>query len=94
MSVSVGLLCLVKRKIYSNGLDGFCIKSSTQAKCLAYWWSTDLLATKSVEENVKKARRAFFHFGSIGAFQGDLSPLSTKSFIEVCVIPVLLYLWF
>ena len=28
--------------------------------------------------------------GSIGAFQGDLNPLSTRSVIETCVLPVLL----
>ena len=49
------------------------------------------MATRSVEENVKKAWSAFFKMGSIGAFQGDLSPLSTKSVINTCVLPVLLY---
>lgn len=49
------------------------------------------MATRSVEENVKKARSAFFKMGGIGAFQGDLSPLSTKSVITTCVLPVLLY---
>ena len=39
-------------------------------KCLGYWWEGDLLATRAVEENIKKARRAFFHYGSIGVFQG------------------------
>ena len=33
--------------------------------CLGYWWKGDLLATRSVDENIKKARRAFFHYGSI-----------------------------
>ena len=37
-------------------------------KCLGYWWKGDLLATRSVDENIKKARRAFFHYGSIGVF--------------------------
>ena len=32
-------------------------------------WRGDLLALRAVEENIQKARRAFFHFGSIGAFQ-------------------------
>ena len=60
-------------------------------KCLGYWWKGDLLATRSVDENIKKARRAFFHYGSIGVFQGDICPLSSKSVLECCVIPVLLY---
>ena len=59
-------------------------------KCLGYWWKSDLLATKSVEENILKARRAFFHYGSIGVFQGDISPLSSRSVIECCVMPILM----
>ncbi len=43
------------------------------------------MATRCIEENVKKARGAFFKLGSIGAFQGDLNPLSTKSVIVTCV---------
>ena len=61
------------------------------AKCLGYWWGRDLLASKSIEENIKKARRAFFSYGSIGAFQGDLNPLSSKSIINSCVMPILLF---
>ena len=60
-------------------------------KCLGYWWKGDLFATKSVDENIKKARRSFFHYGSIGAFQGDICPLSSRSILESCVMPVLLY---
>ena len=61
------------------------------AKCLGYWWSRNLFASKSIEENIKKARRAFFSYGSIGAFQGDLNPLSSKSIIDSCVMPILLF---
>ena len=32
----------------------------------------------------------FFHYGSLGYFQGDLNTLSTKSVIETYVMPVLL----
>ena len=60
-------------------------------RCLGFWWKRDLLATRSVGENIKKARRAFFHYGSIGAFQDDLSPLSSRSILDACVIPILLY---
>ena len=60
-------------------------------KCLGYWWCGDLTASRCVEENIKKSRRAFFHFGSIGAFQGDISPLSSRSVLESCVMPTLLY---
>ena len=59
-------------------------------KCLGFWWR-DLLATRCVDENIKKARRAFFNFGSIGVFQGSLNPLSSASVIETCVMPILLY---
>jgi len=41
-----------------------------QAKCLGYWWEGNLLANGSVEKNIEKARGYFFHYGSIGAFQG------------------------
>ena len=60
-------------------------------KCLGYWWGHDLLATRAVEENIMRAHSAFFYYGSIGTFQGDLSPLSSKSVYEVCVLPILLY---
>ena len=63
----------------------------SEGKCLGYWWGRDLFASRAVDENIQKARRAFFLFGNIGAFQGDLSPLSAKSIIETCVIPILLY---
>ena len=49
------------------------------------------MANRAVEEGIKKARRSFFHFGSIGVFQGDLSPLSSRTVVESCVLPVLLY---
>ena len=48
------------------------------------------MASRSVTENIGKARRSFFLYGSIGAFQGDLNPLSNKSIINTCVMPVLL----
>ena len=44
-----------------------------------------------MEENIRRACKSFFHYGSLGAFQGDLSPLSTRSIIETCVMPVLLF---
>ena len=46
------------------------------------------MASRSVAENIGKAR-SFFLYGSIGAFQGDLNPLSNKSIINTCVMPVL-----
>ena len=72
-------------------VGGSMLPARHNVKCLGYWWGHDLLATRAVEENIMRARRAFFHYGSIGAFQGDLSPLSSKSVYEVCVLPILLY---
>ena len=72
-------------------VDGSEIPVRDAGKCLGYWWRGDLMASRSVEENIRKARKSFFHYGSLGAFQGDLSPLSTKSIIETCVMPILLF---
>ena len=51
----------------------------------------ELSANKSIEDNIKKSRRAFFPFGSIGLFQGDISPISSRSALVLCVMPILLY---
>ena len=72
-------------------IDGSIPPSGYEGKCLGYLWRGDLLTSHAVEENIQKARQAFFHFGSIRGFQGDLSPLSTRSVVETCVVPVLLY---
>ena len=49
------------------------------------------MANRAVEEGIKEVRRTFFHYGAIGVFQGDLSPLSSRAVVESCVMPVLLY---
>ena len=72
-------------------LEGVGLTPQLSAKCLGYWWCWDLSATKAVDEAIKKARRAFFAFGAIGAFQGQLNPISGRSIYETCVIPVLLF---
>ena len=41
-----------------------------------------------IKEQIQKARKTFFQFGNIHAFQG---PVSTSSIIHCCVLPVLLY---
>ena len=48
-------------------VDGSVMPAGDVGKCLGYWWKGDLSASRSVEENIRKARRAFFHFGSIGS---------------------------
>ena len=35
--------------------------------------------------------RKQWNYGSIGVFQGDISPLSSSSVIECCVMPILMY---
>ena len=72
-------------------IQGEAIPVGSEGKCLGYWWRGELMANRAVEEGIKKARRSFFHFGSIGVFQGDLSPLSSRTVVESCVLPVLLY---
>ena len=46
---------------------------------------------KSVEERICKAHGAFFAHGELGAFHGQLNPLSSRSLVETCVMPVLMY---
>ena len=72
-------------------IDGTVMPAGGVGKCLGYWWKGDLSASRSVGENIQKACRAFFHYGSIGVFQGDISPLPSREVIESCVRLVLLY---
>ena len=72
-------------------LDNHALPTAEAAKCLGVWWNSSLSAKHSVSENIDKARRAFFALGRLGAFQGDLNPLSSCSIFETCIIPTLLY---
>ena len=40
------------------------------------------MASQSVEENIRRACKSFFHYGSLGAFQGDLSLLLWCGFLK------------
>ena len=60
---------------------------SSSVKCLGAWWSPSLSCTKWVEENIKKARQAFLARAS-RVFHGTLS---SKSIVEHCVLPCLLF---
>ena len=42
------------------------------------------------KENIRKVRRAFFLYRIIRVFQGDLNPLSSRSMLETCVMPIML----
>ncbi len=75
----------------SCDVEGSVLPAGDVGKRLGYWWKGDLMATKSVDENILKARRAFFCYSSIGVFQADISPLSSRSVLECCVMPMLLY---
>ena len=70
---------------------GHSVTTTSAAKYLGVWWQSNLSASLSVNENIKKARKAFFVMGSLGAFQGELNPLSTSSIFETFILPVLLY---
>ena len=72
-----------------HALQQINLKPSTPSKCLGVWWTPDLRSTKAVAETLK-ARKAFFSFGCIGAFQGKLIPPSSGSIVEACVMAVLL----
>ena len=60
-----------------------------ESKCLEYWWWRSDLNLYATGENIKQAHQAFFLFGSVIAFQADLSP--TFIILETCVWPILLY---
>ena len=72
-------------------LESHTLPTTNAAKCLGVWWNSSLSARHSVTENISKARRAFFALGRLGAFKGDLNPLSSCSIFETCIIPTLLY---
>ena len=75
----------------THQLVGREVQAQREAKCLGVWWRYDLSPTKSVEECVHKARRAFFALGSIGAFHGRLNPLTGRSLFETFIVPTMLY---
>ena len=70
--------------------EDFTIPLSRAARCLGAWWTPNLSCSHWIECNIKKARTAFFARGQ-GVFLGTLNPLSSRSIIECCVMPVLLY---
>ena len=70
--------------------DAIKIPISHSARCLGAWWTPNLSSSKWITVNINKARGAFFSRGS-GTFHGTLNPLSSRSIIECCVLPTLLY---
>ena len=69
-------------------LGGQALVPKDHAKCLGYWWSCDLSASKAIDEAIKKSRRAFFAFGAFGAFHGKLNPMSGRMIFDTYVIPI------
>ena len=67
------------------------LTATTASKCLGIWWTSDLNPSKAITENISKAQKAFFSFGGIGVFRGELNPLSSRSVVDTCVMPVLLF---
>ena len=63
---------------------------TSSARCLGALWSPFLSCSRWIESNIEKARRAFFARSS-GVFHGTLNPLSSKSIVEHCVLPCLLF---
>ena len=82
-----------KRPLALRTIDiaGQSINTQATAKCLGIWWQHDLSPCRSIEENIAKARKAFFALGFIGSFQGKTNPLISKSVYEIFVIPTLLH---
>ena len=74
----------------SIGGDDVSIPVTNAAHCLGAWWTPDLSSSVWIENNIKKARGAFFARGQ-GVFRGSLNPLSSRSIVESCVLPILLY---
>ena len=70
---------------------GSILPAGDVGKCLGYRWRGDLSASTSIDENIRKACRVFFHFGIIGVFQSDVSPLSSRAVLQSCIMPVLLF---
>ena len=75
----------------SLGVAGHQMPLSDSVKCLSVWWQNNLSASRAVNENICKARKAYFALGRLGTFQGKLNPLSGSSIFVTCILPTLLY---
>ena len=60
-------------------------------KCLGVWWDNSTSSHACIKERIQKAHAAFFSNGQLGVFQGFLNHLSSRSIVESCILPVLLY---
>ena len=71
--------------------DELSLPLEKSVKCLGVWWDNSPSSHMCVKERIQKARAAFFANGQLGAFHGLLNPSSSRSIVESCVLPVLLY---
>ena len=72
-------------------VEGVVIPSRSGARCLWFWWRRICLLLGQLRKEAARQGEPFFQFGSVGTFQGVLKPASSKSVIETCVMPVLLF---
>ena len=76
----------------ANGeVGGNTLSVGCEATSLGYRWRQDMSSPPMIQDRIQRARKAFFHYGSVYAFQGKLSPISSCSIVETCVLPILLY---
>ena len=52
-------------------VDGNSFPVKKKAKCLGYLYKQNLSSLPMIEDRIQKARKAFFQFGSVYAFQGN-----------------------
>ena len=67
------------------------VSVSHNPRCLGVVWSHDLSPKESIEQNIKKAYKAFFALGSLGVYQGKQNPLTSSEVYKVCIVPICLY---
>ena len=71
-------------------VEGSVMPAGDVVKCLGYWWRGDLHLHLLMRKSGKLVV-LFSTFGSIGVFQGDVSPLSSRAVLHSCVMLVLLF---
>ena len=91
LNLNVSKLEVVKISKISHAVEtllvaGHSVTTTSAAKCLGVCWQSNLSASLSANENIKKARKAFFAIGNLGAFKGELNSLSTSSIFETCIL--------
>ena len=87
----VVVLSMTNAPNFTFSVAGHQVGTKQEAKCLGYWWKSNLGSAKSVEANIEKGMKAFFATGAVGAYQGTLNPLSSISLFDTCVVPTVLY---